>query len=74
MDEMKEMTLYAANRDPELFKTYHRDKLYQMYGWYADMKMSIDDLENMVPFDEFCEIQFEELLKNSISVDETLID
>ena len=74
MYEMKNMTLYAANRDPELFKKYHKDKLYQMYGWYADMKMSIDDLENMVSFDEFCNIQFGELLNNSIPVDDTLGD
>lgn len=66
MDEMKEMTLYAANRNLELFKDYHRDKLYQMYGWYADMKMSIDDLGNMVPFDEFSSIQFEEQLKDQV--------
>lgn len=74
MDEMKNMTLYAANRDPELFKKYHRDKLYEMYGMYADIKMYCDDLDNMVPFDEFCNIQFEEVLKDSYPMDDNIID
>ena len=59
---MNGMIFYSVNTVFDKFKTHHSELLYKMYGMYADMKMSADDLANMVSFDEFCRCQFEEQL------------
>ena len=61
---MNNMTLYSINTDLDKFKTHHIELIYKMYGMYADMKISADDLANMVSFNEFCQCQFEEQLND----------
>lgn len=71
---MNKTQVNTTNNDFRIFKDNHREKLYCLYGMYADMKMYANDLANMVSFDKICENQFKEFLNSSSLVDEDSIE